>query len=92
MKTKENKGKKKIFVLTALCVVTAFFVSFAASAFVFMNSQSLVFSKNEKELKRLTFLLGEKDSEIAGLKYELERYKALYEAELRDNPPMEIDK
>lgn len=71
-------------------ILSLFFISFSASAFIFMNSSKLVFSSNEKELKSLTETIGKKDEEITELKYQLERYKRLYEAELSENEPMEI--
>lgn len=87
-----EKRRKLYGVILLMAVMVAFLVSFSVSAYFFMNSGNLVFSENEDELKRLTILLSEKESRIADLEYELLRYKAMYEEELRKSPPMEINK
>ena len=50
-----------------------------------MNSSKLVFASNENKLKALTEKIGEQEEEITKLKYQLERYKTLYEEELSEN-------
>ncbi len=83
-KDKEKKERKYRWVYPFL-VMSFFFASFLASAFVFMNSSKLVFASNEEELKALTAKIGEQEEEITELKYQLERYKSLYEEELSEN-------
>lgn len=90
---KENKEKKAVKYgwVYPFLVLSVFFVSFSVSTFLFMNSSRLVFAANEEEFKRLSGLMGEKDSEITELKNQLERYKLLYEEELLKNAPPEIE-
>ncbi len=83
-KEKEKKIKNYRWVYPFL-VLSFFFISFSVSAFIFMNSSSLVFSSSEEELKALTEKIGEQEGEITELKYQLERYKALYEEELSED-------
>ena len=72
-------------------MLTAFFTSFSAASYFYINSGNLVISRGEDEIRRLTEKLGEKDSEITELKYQLDRLEALYEKELSENPPLEIN-
>lgn len=83
-KDKEKKVRKYRWVYPFL-VMSFFFASFLASSFIFMNSSKLVFASNENKLKALTEKIGEQEEEITELKYQLERYKTLYEEELSEN-------
>lgn len=61
-------------------LVTAFLVSFSASAYFMMNAKDLVFAKDKQEVSELTQQLESKDTEIADLKEQVERYQTLYTA------------
>lgn len=61
-------------------LVTAFLVSFSASAYFMMNAKDLVFAKDKQEVSELTKQLESKDTEIADLKEQIERYQTLYTA------------
>ncbi len=87
-----KNSQRKFGWLYPFVVLSCFFVSFSFSAYIFMNSSNLVFSKNEEELKSLNESLSEKEAEITGLKFQLERYKTLYENELSKAEPYEITK
>lgn len=86
----KDKSKKYGWLLPFL-VLTAFFTSFSAASYFYINSGNLVISRGEDEIRKLTEKLGEKDSEITELKYQLDRLEALYEKELSENPPLEIN-
>ena len=59
-------------------LVTAFLVSFSASAYFMMNAKNLVFDKDKQEVSELNQQLESKDMEIADLKEQVERYQTLY--------------
>ncbi len=61
-------------------LVTAFLVSFSASAYFMMNAKDLVFAKDKQEISELTQQLESKNTEIADLKEQVERYQTLYTA------------
>lgn len=61
-------------------LVTAFLVSFSASAYFMMNAKDLVFAKDKQEVSELTRQLESKDTEIADLKEQVDRYQTLYTA------------
>lgn len=61
-------------------LVTAFLVSFSASAYFMINAKDLVFAKDKQEVSELTQQLESKDTEIADLKEQVERYQTLYTA------------
>lgn len=61
-------------------LVTAFLISFSASAYFMMNAKDLVFAKDKQEVSELTQQLESKETEIADLKEQVERYQTLYTA------------
>ncbi len=73
-------------VLLTCGLVTAFLVSFSASAYFMMNAKNLIFAKDKQEISVLLEQLESKDTEIADLKEQVERYQTLYEAAAAAKP------
>ncbi len=67
-------------------LVTAFLVSFAASAYFMMNAKNLIFAEDKQEISVLLEQIESKDMEIADLKEQVERYQTLYEAAAAAKP------
>ena len=76
----DKKEKRKFpVIMYVIITMTAFFLSLSLSALICIKADNLVFSENEKELKRITALLGTKEERKQSLEKELSRYKALYD-------------
>ncbi len=73
-------------VLLTVGLVTAFLVSFSASAYFMMNAKNLIFAKDKQEISVLLEEIESKETEIADLKEQVERYQTLYEAAAAAKP------
>lgn len=75
---KQKKGKKSAILLLSL--ITLFFVSFSASAWIYINANRLVFVDDIEAYKKKAEEIDERESEIEAISEKAERYQTLYEA------------
>ena len=80
---RSGKKGKAGGILIFLFLASVFFISFSVAAYIYINSENLVFEPGLEDIKKLSRLLGEKENRITELEEELERYKALYDEALK---------